>query len=98
MEVLAVQSCLTLCDPHGLQPTRLLCPWYSPGTYIGMGSQFISSGHLPDPSLEPRSSEPPGKPKFRRHTYLDLALSPTSDSQLLNLGNNASQAVVAAAI
>ena len=19
--------CLTLCDPHGLQPSRLLCPW-----------------------------------------------------------------------
>ena len=22
-----LQSCPTLCDPHGLSPTRLLCPW-----------------------------------------------------------------------
>ena len=25
------QSCPTLCDPHILQPTRLLCPWIFPG-------------------------------------------------------------------
>ena len=24
--VLVTQPCLTLCDPHGLQLTRLLCP------------------------------------------------------------------------
>ena len=29
--VLATQLCLTLCDPHGLQPSRLLCPWNSLG-------------------------------------------------------------------
>ena len=28
-----VQSCLTLCDPHGLQHTRLPCPSPTPGTY-----------------------------------------------------------------
>ena len=26
-----VQSCLTLCNPYGLQPTRVLCPWDFPG-------------------------------------------------------------------
>ena len=26
---------------HGLQPTRLLCPWNSPGKDIGVGSQFL---------------------------------------------------------
>ena len=27
--------------PHGLQPTRLLCPWDSPGTNIGVGCHFL---------------------------------------------------------
>ena len=30
-EVTVAQSCPILCNPHGLQPTRLLCPWSSPG-------------------------------------------------------------------
>ena len=29
--MLVIQLFLTLCDPHGLYPTRLLCPRYSPG-------------------------------------------------------------------
>ena len=29
------QSCLTL-RPHGLQPTRLLCPWDFPGKSTGV--------------------------------------------------------------
>ena len=53
-EVLVPRSCPTL-RPHGLQPTRLLCPWSSPGD-------------LPNPGIEPGSltlqadctSEPPG--------------------------------------
>ena len=28
---LVAQSCLTLCDPHGLQHARLPCPSLSPG-------------------------------------------------------------------
>ena len=27
--------------PHGLQPTRLLCPWDSPGKNTGVGCHFI---------------------------------------------------------
>ena len=27
--------------PHGLQPTRLLCPWDSPGKNIGVGCHFL---------------------------------------------------------
>ena len=34
----------TLCDPHGLQPTRLLCPWYSPGKNTGVGCHFLLQG------------------------------------------------------
>ena len=34
------QSCPTL-PPHGLQPTRLLYPWSSPGKNIGVGSHVF---------------------------------------------------------
>ena len=36
----SLQSCPTL-PPHGLQPTRLLCPWDSPGKNIGVGCHFL---------------------------------------------------------
>ena len=64
--------------PHGLQPTRLLCPWNSPDKNIGVGCHSLLRGNLPDPGIEPRSltlqadsllSEPPGKPLFN-HTPL----------------------------
>ena len=35
------QSCLTLCDLHGLQPTRLLCPWDFPGKSTGVGCHCL---------------------------------------------------------
>ena len=34
----------TLLGPHGLQPTRLLCPWYLPGKNIGAGCHFLLQG------------------------------------------------------
>ena len=34
------QSCPILCDPRG-QPTRLLCPWDSPGKNTGVGCHFL---------------------------------------------------------
>ena len=37
----SLQSCLTLCDPHRQQPTRLPCPWDSPGKNIGVGCHFL---------------------------------------------------------
>ena len=33
-----VSNCLW---PHGLQPTRLLCPWNSPGNNTGMSCQYV---------------------------------------------------------
>ena len=36
----SLQSCLTLCD-HRRQPTRLLCPWDSPGKNTGVGCHFL---------------------------------------------------------
>ena len=37
--------CLTLCDPK--DPTRLLCPWDSPGQNTGMGCHALLQGIFP---------------------------------------------------
>ena len=39
--VVVTQSCLTLRDPRGLQPARLLCPWNSPGKNTGVGCHAL---------------------------------------------------------
>ena len=33
--------------PHGLQPTRLLCPWDFPGKDTGVGGHFLLQGIFP---------------------------------------------------
>ena len=33
--------------PHGLQPTRLLCPWDFPGKDTGVGCHFLLQGIFP---------------------------------------------------
>ena len=35
------QSCLTLSDPMGYSPTRLLCPWDFPGKSTGVGCHCL---------------------------------------------------------
>ena len=40
MCVLVVQSYLTV-QPHGLQPSRLLCPWNSPGKNTGVNCSSL---------------------------------------------------------
>ena len=42
-----LQLCLTLCDPRGLEPTRLVCPWVSQAR---SGSGFPCWNGLPFPS------------------------------------------------
>ena len=47
LSVALVLSCSAVSDslwPHGLWPTRLLCPWDFPGKNIGMGSHFLFQG------------------------------------------------------
>ena len=46
-----IYVCAVLCSavsdslwPHGLQPTRLLCPWDSPGKNPGVGCHFLFWG------------------------------------------------------
>ena len=34
-------SLVQLCEPYGLEPARLLCPWYSPGKNTGVGWHFF---------------------------------------------------------
>ena len=38
---LVTPSCPTLWDPHGLQPTRLLCSWDSASKTTGVGSSLL---------------------------------------------------------
>ena len=41
---LVTKSCLTLLWPHGLEPTRFLCPWDFPGTDTVLGCHFLLQG------------------------------------------------------
>ena len=41
---LVSHSCPTLLRPHGLQPSRLLCPWDSVGKNTGVGGHFLLQG------------------------------------------------------
>ena len=46
---LVTKSCLTdSLRPHGLFPTRLLCPWDFPGKHPGGGCHFLFLGILPN--------------------------------------------------
>ena len=38
------QSCPTLLRPHGLWPSRLLCPWDCPGQNAGVSCHFLLEG------------------------------------------------------
>ena len=40
---------------HGLQPTRLLCPWNSPGKNTGVGCYFLLQGIFLTQGIKPRS-------------------------------------------
>ena len=37
--------------PYGLQPTRLLCPWDSPGKHTGVGCHALLQGIFPTQGL-----------------------------------------------
>ena len=54
----AVLSCPVVSDslrPHGLWPTRLLCPWEFSRQEYWSGLQCIPPGDLPNPGIQPRS-------------------------------------------
>ena len=65
-------SVMSVCDLHGLQPTRLLCPWRFSSQEYWSGWPCPPPGDLPNPGIEPESptlqvdslpSESPGEPK-----------------------------------
>ena len=70
----AVLSCSVVSSSlwlHGLQPTRLLCPWGFSMQEYWSGLSCPPPGDLPNPGIEPKSpvlqvnsslTEPPGKP------------------------------------
>ena len=45
--VVYIQNIKTLCDPKEYSPTRLLCPWESPGQNPGVGSHSLLQGIFP---------------------------------------------------
>ena len=49
---LVAKSCLTF-EPHGLQSTRLLCPWDIPGKNTGVGCHFLLQGIFLTQKLKP---------------------------------------------
>ena len=51
----SLQLSLTLLKPHGLQPTRLLCPWEFPRKNSRVGLPISSPGDLPQLGLESAS-------------------------------------------
>ena len=67
-------------QPHGLQPTRLLCQWILQAKMSGLSCP--PPGGLPDPGVEPESSTAPalqaeslplshqGSPKIDAYTFL----------------------------
>ena len=57
---LCVCVCVCVCSvmsnslwPYGLQPTRLLCPWDSPGKNIGVGCCALLQGIFPTQGSNP---------------------------------------------
>ena len=49
---LIAKSCSVLLRPHGLKPTRLLCPWNFPGKNTGVGCiSFFRGSFLRDHTL-----------------------------------------------
>ena len=70
---LVTKLCLTLLQPHGLQPAKPLFPWYFPGKNPGVGCHLLLQEILPNPRMEPVSpelagrfftTEPPRKPLY----------------------------------
>ena len=73
-------------QPHGLQPTRLPCPWNFPGKFTGLGCHFLLQGIFPTQGLNPRllyllhwqmnslPVEPPGKPIIKTGNFKQNAL------------------------
>ena len=54
VHLLLLLSCLTLLQPHGLSPARLLCPWDFPVKHAGVGFHFLLQGTFQTEGLNSR--------------------------------------------
>ena len=84
----SLHSCRTLCHPTGLEPTRLLCPWDSPGKNAGVDCHALLQGVFPSQGSNPHllcllhwqagSSPlaPPGKPQVQWRRVLSASSKP----------------------
>ena len=52
--VLSYEAVSNLLRPHGLQPTRLLCPWDFPSKNTGVGCHFLLQGIFLSQGSNPR--------------------------------------------
>ena len=80
-KTLLLLSCFSRVDsvrPHRRQPTRLSCPWDSPGKNTGVGCHFLLQGRRWDPS----------KPEFNAHSSWWGARSKTVSCQWHHYGGN----------
>ena len=50
---LVTKLCPALLRPHGLQCTKLLCPWNFPGKNIGVSCHFLLQGIFPTQESNP---------------------------------------------
>ena len=82
MKVLVLQLCPILCNPIN-QPSRLLCPWSSPGKNTRVGCHSLLQGIFPDPGIKPRSpalqadslaAELPGPPRASCYNHYIIIL------------------------
>ena len=96
----SLQSCLTLCRPHRRQPTRLLCPWDSPGKNTGVGCHFLLQcvkvkslsrvQLLATPSWTAAYQAPPSMGVFRQEYWsgVPLLINNKDFCENLDSGNN----------
>ena len=89
-------SCVQLCAPYGLWPTRLLCPWDSPGKNTGVGCHALLHGIFLTQGSNSRLSRLlhwqvgslplalPGKPQFKHILGQYWAGVPTSRYRIPN--------------
>ena len=80
---LVAKSCLTLLQPHGLQATKLSCPWDSPGENTRVGCHFLRQGIFLTQGLNLSctagrffTTEPPGKVKVKVLSHIRLFATP----------------------
>ena len=68
----SLQSCTTLCDQHGRQPTGLCHPWDFPGKNAGVGRHFLLP---PNGSLVANNQSPVPLPVMIRESAFGTFMS-----------------------